>query len=62
MKELLPCPFCGNSAEIIINKSKEGQTSTVHCSVCSCRKSMLKYPNYDGDIEQDAIDDWNTRK
>ena len=25
MKELLPCPFCGNPAEIIINKSKEGQ-------------------------------------
>lgn len=59
--ELLPCPFCGGEAEVIINKSKEGQTSDVHCSLCSCRKVLLKHPSYEGNIEQDAIDNWNTR-
>ena len=61
MNELLPCPFCGNKAEITINKSRQGQTSNVRCSVCSCRKTLLKYPNYEGDIEKDAVDDWNKR-
>ncbi len=59
--KLKPCPFCGGNAEIFINKSRQGQTSNIHCSKCSCRKTLLKHPSYDGVIEQDAIDDWNTR-
>lgn len=60
-KILKPCPFCGEDAEIVVNKSKQGQTSNVRCLKCSCRKTLLKHPNYDGDIEQDAINDWNGR-
>lgn len=61
MKELKPCPFCGGEAEISINKTKQAQTSVIRCSVCSCQKTMLKYPNYKGDIEQDIIESWNRR-
>lgn len=60
-KRLKPCPFCGGEAEIIINKTRQGQTSNIRCSKCTCKKTLLKYPYYDGDIEQDAIDDWNMR-
>lgn len=60
-KKLLPCPFCGGEAEIIINKSSQGQTSMIKCSKCSCRKSLLKHPTYEGDIESDAIESWNKR-
>lgn len=60
-KNLLPCPFCGCDAEIVINKTTQAQTSTIKCSKCSCRKSLLKYPSYEGDIESDAIEDWNKR-
>lgn len=58
---LKPCPFCGGKAEIIINKSKQGQTANIYCTKCSCRKTLLRYPNYEGSIEREAIETWNRR-
>ena len=60
--KLLLCPFCGGEAEITINKTRQGQTSVVRCTKCTCRKTLLKYPFYEGDIYADAVKDWNTRK
>jgi len=60
-EKLMPCPFCGSEVEIIINKSRQGQTSNIYCSQCSCRKTLLKHPDYEGNIEQDAINNWNIR-
>ena len=60
-EKLLPCPFCGSEADIVINKTRQGQTSNIMCTKCSCRKTLLKYPFYEGDIEKDAIEDWNRR-
>lgn len=60
--KLKPCPFCGGEAKLSINKTNQGQVSIVSCSECTCRKTLLKYPFYEGSIEQDAIEDWNTRK
>ena len=62
MSELKRCPFCGGEAEITINKTRQGQTSVVRCTKCTCRKTLLKYPFYEGDIYVDAVKDWNTRK
>lgn len=59
---LKPCPFCGGEAKLSINKTNQGQVSIVSCSECTCRKTLLKYPFYEGSIEQDAIEDWNTRR
>lgn len=62
MKEgLLHCPFCGGTAEMSINKSSQGQTSVIRCTKCTCKKTLLKHPFYVGDIEKDAIQDWNSR-
>ena len=61
-KQLAKCPFCGGEAEITINKTRQGQTSVVRCTKCTCRKTLLKYPFYEGDIYVDAVKDWNTRK
>ena len=61
MIELKPCPFCGGIATITTNKTSQAQKSCIRCSKCSCQKTMLKYPNYDGDIEKDIIEVWNRR-
>ena len=61
MEKLKPCPFCGGKAEIVINKSKRGQTANIHCTKCSCRKTLLRYPDYVGSIEEEAIEAWNRR-
>ena len=60
--KLLPCPFCGGEAEIVTEKSRVGQVGRVECVKCSCKKTVLKAPNYEGDIEKDITDSWNTRK
>ena len=60
--KLLPCPFCDGEAEIITEKSRVGQVGRVECVKCSCKKTVLKAPNYEGDIEKDITDSWNTRK
>lgn len=60
--KLLPCPFCGGKAEIVTEKSRVGQVGRVECVKCSCKKTVLKAPNYEGDIEKDITDSWNTRK
>lgn len=62
MKGLKPCPFCGSEAEISINKTTQAQTSVITCSKCSCRKTLIKYPSYEGNIIEDAFEAWNTRK
>ena len=36
-EKLLPCPFCGSEADIVINKTRQGQTSNITCTKCSCR-------------------------
>lgn len=59
--KLKPCPFCGNDAEVKIMKTHQVQIAYVDCTVCSCRKTRLESPYYDGDIEQDIIDSWERR-
>ena len=58
---LKSCPFCGGEAEIIINKSNQGQTASIQCTKCSCKKTIIKHSCYNGDIMQDALETWNTR-
>ena len=58
---LLNCPFCGGKAKIIINRSSQSQMSNVQCTECRCKKILIKSIFYKGDIEQDAINDWNRR-
>ena len=61
MDKLLPCPFCGGEAKTIVNKSTQGQTARTSCETCSCSKTMVRHPNYEGDIEADSITGWNRR-
>lgn len=61
-ERLLPCPFCGGEAEVITTKTRQGQTSSVRCSKCSCKVTILKPAFYDGDVEKDTVEHWNTRK
>ena len=61
-ERLKPCPFCGGEAEVITTKTRQGQTSSVRCSKCSCKVTILKPAFYDGDVEKDTVQAWNTRK
>ena len=61
-ERLLPCPFCGGEAEVITTKTRQGQTSSVRCSKCSCKVTILKPAYYEGDVEKDTVEAWNTRK
>lgn len=59
--KLKPCPFCGSTTIIEVVKSKKAQLAHIQCLKCSCRKTRLENPYYDGDIEQYIIDSWERR-
>ena len=52
MMDLLPCPFCGESAELICSDYKSGYDRVS----CSCGAEV---EGMDGPV--DAVDRWNTR-
>lgn len=60
--KLLPCPFCGGETGINVVKTNQGQTASIVCEGCSCRKTMIRPQNYEGDIEKEICEAWNTRK
>ena len=54
---LLRCPFCGGEAKI---DKTIANTVSVECTVCYASSRMILCT--EGDIEQKAIEAWNTRK
>ena len=54
---LLNCPFCGGEAKI---DKTITNTVSVECTVCHASSRMILCT--EGDIEQKAIEAWNTRK
>lgn len=58
---LKPCPFCGGDGEILTTKTRQGQKSSVSCSKCTCKLTAFEPAYYEGNIEQDVVDEWNTR-
>ena len=57
MSELKRCPFCGGEAKI---DKTIANTVSVECTVCHASSRMILCT--EGDIEQKAIEAWNTRK
>lgn len=57
MSELKKCPFCGGEAKI---DKTIANTVSVECTVCHASSRMILCT--EGDIEQKAIEAWNTRK
>ena len=57
MSELKRCPFCGGKAKI---DKTIANTVSVECTVCHASSRMILCT--EGDIEQKAIEAWNTRK
>lgn len=57
MSELKRCPFCGEEAKI---DKTIANTVSVECTVCHASSRMILCT--EGDIEQKAIEAWNTRK
>lgn len=68
MTELKPCPFCGGEAELRSEYSSDsGYWFRVDCNNKGCM-GLTKRPSWDQvcstgwrDIEQEAIEAWNTR-
>ena len=54
---LLRCPFCGGEAKI---DKTIANTVSDECTVCHASSRMILCT--EGDIEQKAIEAWNTRK
>ena len=54
---LLNCPFCGGEAKI---DKTITNTVSVECTVCHASSRIILCT--EGDIEQKAIEAWNTRK
>lgn len=60
MFELLPCPFCGGRADILLDENKIGVI--IQCE--NCRNQTRTYKNVCGSIKHPliwAIDNWNQR-
>ena len=66
--KLLPCPFCGGEAKIIVERMRDGNvgydTKRVECQSCHvqtkrriCDGYYCKYYT-----DEEAIAEWNTRK
>ena len=60
-EELLPCPFCGGKARIIV--IEEGDRSIVTCTTSYCRFSRYGFNNGDTDerVKQMLTIAWNRR-
>lgn len=54
IRNLLPCPFCGEDEYLFIHQDKETKDSWVHCCYCDCCGPM-------GLTKKEAIDAWNKR-
>lgn len=55
IKNLLPCPFCGEKECLFIHKDKETKDSFVHCCHCDCYGPLEL-------TKKAAIDAWNKRR
>jgi len=62
MKDLLPCPFCGGSAEIVDAKPRIYGETRLRVK-CTNRDCGVWYPGYSNVFKstEDAIQSWNTR-
>lgn len=60
MSELLPCPFCGGEADVMLSQSRWGQSYTIHHD--TLRKCPAEYVgSMQFATEAEAIAAWNTR-
>ena len=61
MAELLPCPFCGGEARIIV--VEKGVHSIIQCTTCYC--GFMRHSFNNGDTDEHAAlrltTAWNTR-
>lgn len=58
--ELLPCPFCGGKAKLIINMQSFEPYATVRCENCSVRtKNVMQSVDYCATDEAAKL--WNQR-
>lgn len=59
MGELLPCPFCGSEAEIIVSEDDDGRFAAVSCPKCGAGSRQHYFCGEDA--REFAADAWNTR-
>jgi Lar family restriction alleviation protein len=52
--ELKPCPFCGESKDVVVQKILSRERWYVHCGNCKCR--TFQYLD-----RREAIKTWNRR-
>lgn len=57
MKELKPCPFCGNAARI----ADDGHSGKVYWVGCDYRNDCNVHPSLVATTEEEAIEKWNSR-
>lgn len=65
MKELKPCPFCGEKALLVSGEFIDGEyqeyTSNVKCKKCGARAQIISESMPLKEVEEIAISSWNTR-
>ena len=63
VEELLPCPFCGGTAEVTFkgNKFTLMKSATVKCLTCLMQKTVGAIHNNQEWCARTAIKVWNTR-
>jgi transcription elongation factor Elf1 len=49
----VPCPYCGEELEVLVQADEDGQTRYEDCSVC-CQSVVLHITWDDGDIQVEA--------
>jgi|688.fasta_scaffold10512_9 Lar family restriction alleviation protein len=61
-ENLLPCPFCGNNAELqeLFDIDTESTQALIACNSCEAKFGPI-YPDSQEDVQY-LIEDWNTRK
>lgn len=56
-KLLLPCPFCGNAAEITTCPHNTDEVSTARCKICGTRMGAI----FGANSAKRAVEAWNRR-
>lgn len=60
MSELLPCPFCGGKADVMLTQGRYGQSYNIHHeSIGKCPAAYVGMMNFAAKAE--AVESWNTR-
>ena len=56
---LKPCPFCGNSKSVTLEKKNSGYQ--VRCQHCGCRGKYVVVRTFRHKAKAEAVEAWNRR-